>query len=358
MISKKSHNPRKRPVEGDYSVVGEITFPPLPNTSLADPIIIKAYMSGRQVNRVYLDSGSSYEVIYEHCFLKLKPSIRSLRVDSKIPLVGFSGEQSWSLREVPLEIMIGKGPLTVTKTLNFVIVRSEEKQKITSEEYQEDTKDILSYMDAEERIVVSDQYPEQTIVIGIQLPTKIKIKLQDLLRAYTDVFAWTTVHMTGVPMTIIIGGEAFNTEHRINKLKHLDPVKQKKRSLAPERNEAIHIQMHTKDITKSQWLKETKKKQPSTQKKGCFCYKRLPFGLKSTGATYHNLIDKVFNNQLGRNMEVYADDIVIKSDSEEEMLADIKETVERLRVINLKLNQKKCSFGVEEEIFSGHLITK
>ncbi|GKF39719.1 hypothetical protein Tco_0119780 [Tanacetum coccineum] len=93
MISRKSHNPRKRQVEGDYCEVGEITFPPLPDMSSADPVIIKAYVSGRQVNRVYLDSGSSCEVIYEHCFLKLKPSIWSLRVDSKIPLVGFSGEQ-------------------------------------------------------------------------------------------------------------------------------------------------------------------------------------------------------------------------------------------------------------------------
>ncbi|GJR32664.1 reverse transcriptase domain-containing protein [Tanacetum coccineum] len=122
MISRKSRNPRKRLVEGDYSEVGEIKFPPLLNISLANPVIIKAYVSRRQVNRVYLDNGSLCEVIYEHCILKLKPSIRSLRVDSKTPLVGFSGEQSWPLGEVPLEITIGEGPLTVTKTLNFGIV--------------------------------------------------------------------------------------------------------------------------------------------------------------------------------------------------------------------------------------------
>ncbi|GKA47546.1 hypothetical protein Tco_0740429 [Tanacetum coccineum] len=57
-------------------------------------------------------------------------------------------------------------------------------------------------------------------------------------------------------------------------------------------------------------------------------------------------------------MEVNADDMVIKSNSEEEMLADIKETLGRLRVINLKLNPRKCSFGVEEGIYFGHLITK
>ncbi|GJV90978.1 hypothetical protein Tco_1538791 [Tanacetum coccineum] len=243
-------------MEGNNGEVGEITFPPLQNISSADPVIIKAYVSRRQVNRVYLDGGSSCEVIYEHCFLKLKPFIQSLRVDSKIPLVGFSGEKSWPLGEVPLEIMIGEGPLTTTKTLNFVIMGSdsphniilgrtamqqmgiynprepEEEQRATSKEHQEEVKYILSCVDAEERIMVNDQYPEQTIAIGRQLPTKIKIRLQGLLRAYVDVFAWTTTHMMGVSRTIIIGGETFNTEHRVNELKHLEPVKQKKRSLA------------------------------------------------------------------------------------------------------------------------------
>ncbi|GJZ73290.1 reverse transcriptase domain-containing protein [Tanacetum coccineum] len=75
-------------------------------------------------------------------------------------------------------------------------------------------------------------------------------------------------------------------------------------------------------------------------------------------ATYQRLIDKVFGHQMGRNMEVNADDMVIMSDSEEEMMADITETLERLWAINLKLNPKKCSFGVEEGVYSGHLITK
>ncbi|GJZ74538.1 hypothetical protein Tco_0639003 [Tanacetum coccineum] len=61
---------------------------------------------------------------------------------------------------------------------------------------------------------------------------------------------------------------------------------------------------------------------------------------------------------MGRNMEVNTDDMVIKSDSEEEMMADIAKTLEKLRAINLKLNRKKCSFGVEERIYSAHLIMK
>ncbi|GKF29765.1 hypothetical protein Tco_0096107, partial [Tanacetum coccineum] len=108
MISRKTPNEKKR--SANHGEMGEITFPPLPNVDSVDPIIINAYISGRQVNRVYLDGGSPCEVIYGHCFLKLKSSIRSLRVDSNTPLVGFLGEQSWPLGEIPLEITIGEGP--------------------------------------------------------------------------------------------------------------------------------------------------------------------------------------------------------------------------------------------------------
>nr|GEW61905.1 reverse transcriptase domain-containing protein [Tanacetum cinerariifolium] len=81
-------------------------------------------------------------------------------------------------------------------------------------------------------------------------------------------------------------------------------------------------------------------------REGVLFYRRLPFHLKNAGATYQRLIDKVFNHQLGRNMEVNACDIVIKSDVEKEMIVDIKETLDGLRAINLKLNLKKCSFGI------------
>ncbi|GKF32333.1 reverse transcriptase domain-containing protein, partial [Tanacetum coccineum] len=71
-----------------------------------------------------MDSGSSCKVIYEYCFLKLKPSILASMVDSQVPLVGFSGEKSRAIGEVLLEIMIGNAHLTRSETLNFVIVRS------------------------------------------------------------------------------------------------------------------------------------------------------------------------------------------------------------------------------------------
>ncbi|GKA94248.1 reverse transcriptase domain-containing protein [Tanacetum coccineum] len=103
----------------------EITFPPVTKGSNSSAlIVIKAKIFGREVGWVHMDSGSSCKVIYEHCFLKLKPSIQASKVDSQVPLVGFSGEKSWAIREVLFEIMIGDAPLSRSETLNFVIVRS------------------------------------------------------------------------------------------------------------------------------------------------------------------------------------------------------------------------------------------
>ncbi|GKD82122.1 hypothetical protein Tco_1348961, partial [Tanacetum coccineum] len=100
-----------------------ITFPPV--TRVSSPlVIIKAVVFRRKLGRVYMDSESTCEVIYEHCFEKLNPTIKATRVNTKTPLVGFLGKRSWSIGEVPLEITIGEHPLSRTETLNFLIVKS------------------------------------------------------------------------------------------------------------------------------------------------------------------------------------------------------------------------------------------
>jgi hypothetical protein len=89
-----------------------------------------------------------------------------------------------------------------------------------------------------------------------------------------------------------------------------------------------------------------------------FFYTKMPFGLKNAGAIYHRLMDKVFHDQIGRNVEVYVDDIVIKSGTEKDLLRDIGETFRKLRAYNIKLNPGKCSFRVEEGKFLGVVVTK
>ncbi|GKA05949.1 reverse transcriptase domain-containing protein [Tanacetum coccineum] len=225
--------------------------------------------------------------------------------------------------------------------------------------------------------------------------------------------------MTGVPRQI--------TKHRLNVRKGCQPVRQKKRGQAAERNIAINdevsklvtagimreVHYHDwlsnpvmvkksdnnwrtcvdfKDLNKAcpkdgyplpeidwkveslygfpfkcfldaykgyhqiQMAEEDEEKTAFITNQGIFCYTKMPFGLRNAGATYQRLVDKTFHGQIGRNLEVYVDDLVIKSRTEDEVVHNIEETFKTLRKINMKLNPKKCTFGVEEGMFLGYQV--
>lgn len=78
-----------------------------------------------------------------------------------------------------------------------------------------------------------------------------------------------------------------------------------------------------------------------------FCYRVMPFGLKNVGATYQRLMDKVFIDQIGKNLEVYVDDMVMKSDDPEQHPTDLEDIFSQLGKHNMRLNPEKCSFGVQ-----------
>ncbi|GJU94371.1 reverse transcriptase domain-containing protein [Tanacetum coccineum] len=82
----------------------------------------------------------------------------------------------------------------------------------------------------------------------------------------------------------------------------------------------------------------------------------MPFGLKNAGATYQRLVDKAFQKQIDRNLEVYVDDLVIKSHMEHEIIRDMEETFKTLKEINMTLNPKKCSFEIKEGTFMGYKV--
>ena len=65
--------------------------------------------------------------------------------------------------------------------------------------------------------------------------------------------------------------------------------------------------------------------------KGLFCYKVMPFGLKNLEATYQRLVNHMFRPQIGRNVEMYMDDMLVKSVDEKKRLEDLQETFETLR---------------------------
>jgi hypothetical protein len=79
---------------------------------------------------------------------------------------------------------------------------------------------------------------------------------------------------------------------------------------------------------------------------GVFCYQVMPFGLKNVGATYQRMMQNCLGSQIGRNIHVYIDDVVITKRKEESLISDLMETFDNLNRYKLKLNPTKCSFGV------------
>ena len=94
------------------------------------------------------------------------------------------------------------------------------------------------------------------------------------------------------------------------------------------------------------------------EKTGLYCYRVMPFGLKNIGATYQRLVNQMFNKQIGRNIEVYVDDMLVKSKEEEDYLDDLKETFKTLRQYSIKLNTSKCAFGVSSGKFLDFMVSQ
>jgi hypothetical protein len=91
---------------------------------------------------------------------------------------------------------------------------------------------------------------------------------------------------------------------------------------------------------------------------GAFYYTTMPFRLKSAGATYQRGIQRCLYSQLGRNVETYVDNVVLKTWEEEGLISDLVETFYNLRKLKIKLNPKKCTFIVPSRKLLGYMVSR
>ncbi|GKE51516.1 reverse transcriptase domain-containing protein [Tanacetum coccineum] len=236
------------------------------------------------------------------------------------------------------------------------------------------------------KVAINPEYLKQTIMIGSTLIEKGCNKLCSLLQQNLNVFAWKPTDMNGVPRHI--------AENHLNVRKGYSPIKQKKRGQTTDRNQAIQEEVGKlveegimREVHYHDWLsnpvmveslcgflfkcflgaykgyhqiqmaKEDEEKAALITSQGIFCYTKMHFGLRNTEATYQRLVDKAFHKQIGRNLKVYVDDLVIKSGTGDEIVKDMEETFQTLREINMKLNPKKCTFRIEQGMFLGYKVS-
>ncbi|GKE63075.1 reverse transcriptase domain-containing protein, partial [Tanacetum coccineum] len=357
----------KQKLTQSFAYGSEITFPPLANSDGTEgPLVIDAKIGGHMIHRMYIDGGSSTEILYEHCFNQLRPEIKSQMVPARTSLTSFSGETIWPLGQLRLLVTIGDADHCTKVWMDFMIVRSNspyngiigrpgirEIKAVPSTvhgmlKFHADggivnirstilipaecatvitsPKEIPKEAGVRHenlKVVIHPNFPDQEVAIGGTL--SLEGHFTDLNKACPqDCYPlpeidWKIESLCGYPFKCFL--DAYKGNHQIQMAE------------SDEEKTAFHTSQ------------------------GVYCYTKMPFGLKNAGATYQRLVDKAFDSQVGRNMEVYVDDLVIKSHTETKMLRDIDETFRTLRKTNMKLNPKKCTFGAVEGMFLGYTIT-
>jgi hypothetical protein len=91
---------------------------------------------------------------------------------------------------------------------------------------------------------------------------------------------------------------------------------------------------------------------------GVYCYVTMPFGLRNTGATYQRCMQHVFGDHIGRTVEAYVDDIVVKTKKADDLVSDLRITFSCLRANGVKLNPEKCVFGVPRGMLLGYIVSQ
>nr|GEX23115.1 reverse transcriptase domain-containing protein [Tanacetum cinerariifolium] len=284
------------------------------------------------VRRIYVNGGSSSEVMYTHCFRNLSYQIRSRLRESRILLVWFSGEVSYSMGVIDSEVTIGECRKTRIVIMEFAMVKSPSPYNaLLSRTRMRSLGAVASTIYLMMKFLTLNRIA--TISTTRETPRECRQieKAQDLSRHNVDIFTWNPIDMTGILRVII--------EHSLDTYPHIKPKAQKKRSLAPDMKKVdlypfLDIDWKIKSLMGFQYkcfldaykgyhqIKRTKKDEEKTAfhtKEGVFCYMKLPFGLKNAGATYQRLVDSAFKEQIGVNLKAYMDDTLKKCTNKKDL---------------------------------------
>ena len=91
---------------------------------------------------------------------------------------------------------------------------------------------------------------------------------------------------------------------------------------------------------------------------GTYCYKVMPFGLKNARATYQHAITTLLHDLIHKEVEVYVDDMIVKSKDREEHIPAFQKFFEKIQFYKLQLNPKKCTFGVTSGKLLGFMVSQ
>ncbi|GJX19352.1 reverse transcriptase domain-containing protein [Tanacetum coccineum] len=259
-------------------------------------------------------------------------------------------------------------------------------------------------VDLTEHTLANPTYPDQLATIGGNLSKQCKNQLRMLLKKSMDVFAWEPADMMGIPRRIIEHSLNVNpsvepvaqtrrvlasdrtqvvskeVEEWVNAgivrpvryptwisnpvlvkksdgswmmcidFKNINSACPKDYYPLPDIDEKIESVVGFrykcfldayKGYHQVQMAQDDEEKTAFYTDQGTYCYTKMPFGLKNAGATYQRLVDTAFQSQIGRNLEAYVDDMVIKSNDEKVLIEDIQQEMEKGGEVELEDSLKR-----------------
>ncbi|XP_027083502.1 uncharacterized protein [Coffea arabica] len=353
-----------------------------------EAIVIDVVTNNYRVKKVYVDQRSAVDIMFYRVFKEFGLEDGQL-TPVRTPLVGFTGPPINLKGMITLRVTVGQVPKCWTIPVNFMVVKQQSPHNVflgrpalnalraipstlhlsvkfpTSGGIAEVHGDpkvaracYLAMLRGQEKVVAQmtslepyipgkearqlgtqdeieefswrEDRPDRVLRIGTLLPSEEKEGLKALLREYSQVFTWTVEDMPGIPTDLAV--------HHLNVDPRFKPVKQKKRSFAPERNEVIKKEvgklLESRIILEGYYqiemAEEDQEKTSFITEEGTYCYRTMPFRLKNAGATYQRLVNKLFQNQIGRSMEVYVDDMIVKSRTDQQLVPDLREILDIL----------------------------
>uniref|UniRef100_A0A2N9HAB0 Uncharacterized protein n=1 Tax=Fagus sylvatica TaxID=28930 RepID=A0A2N9HAB0_FAGSY len=375
-----------------------------------DALVVTLEIAGYSTRRVLIDNGSSADIIYLTAFQQMRIGKDQLR-PIETPLVGFAGTSVYPLGIISLQIIAGTYPKQATKRVEFLVVDCPSAYNViigrpTLNRLRAVTSTYHLLVRFPTEHGIGEMKGDQAIArecylnfcnekrktrIGTTMPAEIRGSIVQFLRENADVFAWSHEDMPGMQPSwrkvdkLLTAGfirEVYYPEWLANVVMVKKPNGKWRMCVdftdlnkaCPKDSYPLPRIDQLVDSTAGHKLlsfmdafsgynqirmeEEDQEKTAFITSRGLFCYKVMPFGLKNAGATYQRLVNKMFHDQIGRNVEVYVDDMLVKSKENEDHLKDLKETFQALRTYNMKLNPEKCAFGVSSGKFLGFMVSQ
>ncbi|XP_073057035.1 uncharacterized protein [Primulina eburnea] len=447
-----------------------------------DALVIQAKVANYDIRRVFIDSGSSVNIIFQEVLDQMNLEGYQLQ-PVETALFRFAGHTVYPRGEITLPLTIGAEELRKTLMTVFTVVsaptsyniilgrpamnalravasayhqklkypvgnrvgevrgdqpssrkcyaetvkvenkrarRGGESRRPGKEEVHSIQHVRMVEGDEQEEVSILPGQPMKTTKIARDLEPATRAQLLQCLEKNADIFAWSSSELVGISPHV--------AEHKLNIIPGSRAVNQRKRHFGPEKDKVIadHVGelLRAGQIREVQfpiWLsnvvlvpklagkwrmcvdfrdlnkacpkdcnplpridqlvdstsgyelvcfmdayqgyhqiplaREDQEKVSFITSGGTFCYVVMPFGLKNAGATYQRLMDRIFTKQAGRNIEVYVDDILVKSRAHTEFIPDLEETFSTLREYGVRLNPAKCTFGVKSGRLLGFMVT-